>query len=54
VEAVIASAGHRTLHAVMSSGVWRVRDARLVAPDPVAAARARDARRRSLAALSGD
>ncbi len=52
LEAVVRSAGGKTLVAVMSSGIWRVRDARLMVRDSRAAARARDAHARSVAALA--
>lgn len=52
LEAVVERAGAETLAAVMSSGVWRVRDGRLLVRDSRAAARAEDARLRSLDALA--
>jgi len=51
LDAFVRRAGRDTLRAVMSGGEWRVRDGRLLTVDPLAAARATDARRRSLEAL---
>jgi 5-methylthioadenosine/S-adenosylhomocysteine deaminase len=53
-EAVVLRAGSDTLRAVMSSGVWRVRDGELVTSDPLAAAQANGARQRSMSALASD
>jgi cytosine/adenosine deaminase-related metal-dependent hydrolase len=51
-DAVVERGGRPTVGAVMSGGVWRVRDGELLARDPAAAVRAADARRRSVEALS--
>ncbi len=48
---LIRSAGRQSVRAVMSAGTWRVWDGSLLATDHDAAARAADARARSLAAL---
>ncbi|HSK46898.1 MAG TPA: amidohydrolase family protein [Coriobacteriia bacterium] len=49
--AVVEHGGRQTLQALMSGGVWRVRDGDLVLHDIAAAEIAADARRRSLDAL---
>jgi len=51
-EAVVNSAGRHTLRALMSSGVWRVQDGRLLAPDARAASRAAAATQRSVEVLA--
>ena len=51
IEAFVRRAGRATARAVMSEGVWRVRDGALLEPDASAAARAADAAARSRAAL---
>jgi 5-methylthioadenosine/S-adenosylhomocysteine deaminase len=50
--AVIDHAGRATVEAVMSGGRWRVRSGQLISEDAVAAARAADARARSIATLA--
>jgi aminodeoxyfutalosine deaminase len=52
VEAIIETGGAATLDSVMSAGRWRVRDGRLLSPDPAARARAEAARGRSIDALA--
>ena len=49
--AMIAAGGRATAEAVMSGGAWRVLRGALLESDPAAAARAADARERSLLAL---
>lgn len=49
--ALVDRAGAETVRAVMSAGVWRVRDGAFLSADGTAGRRAADARRRSLAAL---
>jgi len=51
-EAVVDTAGRHTLRALMSSGVWRVQDGRLLAPDARAASRAATATQRSVEVLA--
>jgi cytosine/adenosine deaminase-related metal-dependent hydrolase len=51
VSAVVRHAGSSTATAVMSAGIWRVRDGRLSCSDREAAEQAADARERSLQAL---
>ncbi len=50
---VIASAGRDTVRAVLSGGVWRVRDGALLRRDTIAEARAADATARARQALAG-
>jgi len=49
--AVVAEAGHGATRAVMSGGVWRVRDGELLVRDVRASVRAADARRAAEQAL---
>ncbi len=49
--AIVAEAGHASTRAVMSGGVWRVRDGELLERDARAGARAADAKRAAQDAL---
>lgn len=49
---IVAEAGHATTRAVMSGGVWRVREGLLLERDECARVRAEDARRRAQEALA--
>ncbi len=52
VEAVITGGGPSTVHAVMSAGVWRIREGAPVSPESTMRARARRARDKASAAIA--
>ena len=51
--ALVAHGGRDTIEAVMSGGVWRVREGRMLERDQAAASRAADAARRAREFLAG-
>lgn len=51
-DAIVSFAGRRTLDSLMSGGVWRVRDGRLLFRDKPAGERSRDANSRARAAVT--